>query len=110
RGADLGGLAGATPFAIAVNQPRYWVYLDPDWDWRTLNYANYEAFFNDTVRVVGPVIATDDPDLRDFHARGGKLIMYHGWADNLIMPQGTIRYWDRVKEATEDASGNLVRH
>jgi pimeloyl-ACP methyl ester carboxylesterase len=99
RGADLGGLAGANPFQIAVNQPRYWVYLDPNWDWRTLDYANYEAFFNKTVEMVGPVIATDNPDLQAFRERGGKLLMYHGWADNLIMPQGTIRYFGAMQQA-----------
>ena len=30
--------------------------------------------------------------------RGGKVIMHHGWNDNLIMPQGTVQYYDRVKQ------------
>lgn len=98
RGTPLGALAGATPFSIAVEQPKYWVYLDPDWDWKTLTYANYGQFFTDTVNAVGPVIATDNPDLSAFKSRGGKLIMYHGWADTLIMPQGTIRYYDNVRK------------
>ena len=98
RGANLASLAGAAPFSIAVEQPRYWVYLDPNWDWKTLTYANYGQFFADTVRMVNPVIGTDNPDLSAFKARGGKLIMYHGWSDNLIMPQGTVRYYDAVKE------------
>jgi len=106
RGTPLGSLAGATPFSIAVEQPRYWVYLDPDWDWKTLTYANYGQFFTDTVNKVGPVIGTDNPDLSAFKNRGGKLIMYHGWSDPLIMPQGTIRYYENVRKtmgaATDD--------
>lgn len=98
RGASLSGLAGSNPFFIATEQPKYWVYLDPSWDWKTLNYQNYEAFFDKTVEMVGPVIGTDDPDLSAFRARGGKLLMYHGWSDNLIMPQGTVRYYDRMVE------------
>lgn len=97
RGANLLGLAGANPFPIATDQGKYWVYLDPQWDWKTLNYTNYEAFFQKTVDVVGPVIATDNPDLSAFKARGGKLISYHGWNDNLIMPQGTVRYFDALQ-------------
>ncbi|MCB5363304.1 tannase/feruloyl esterase family alpha/beta hydrolase [Pusillimonas sp. CC-YST705] len=101
RDAVLGGgfaLAGATPFNIAVEQPKYWVYYDPDWDWKTLTYDNYGAFFDETVAKVNPVIGTDNPDLSRFKARGGKLIMYHGWADPVIMPRGTIRYYDNVVE------------
>jgi hypothetical protein len=89
RGATLDAMAGATPFPIPIEQARYWVYLDPTWDWTTLTYANYEAFFNKNVQMVGPVMATDNPDLSKFRARGGKVIMYHGWSDQLIMSEGT---------------------
>ena len=37
-----------------------------------------------------------DPDLSAFKARGGKLIMYHGWNDQLISPFNTINYYDNV--------------
>lgn len=103
RGADLGALAGAFPFPIPIEQARYWVYFDPAWDWNTLTVQNYEAFFSDNARMVGPMMATDDPDLSAFKRRGGKLIMYHGWSDNLIMPQGTVRYYDRMKQAVAGA-------
>ncbi len=103
RGVDLGALAGATPFPIPIEQARYWVYFDPAWDWNTLTLANYETFFADNARVVGPIMATDNPDLNAFKARGGKLIMYHGWADNLIMPQGTTRYYERMRQTVSGA-------
>lgn len=108
RGADLTALAGAEPFPIPIEQARYWVYFDPTWDWRTLNLANYEAFFNKNAEMVGPVMATDNPDISAFKQRGGKLIMYHGWSDNLIMPQGTVRYYERVQQ-TVSASGDFSR-
>ncbi|MDX3905449.1 MAG: tannase/feruloyl esterase family alpha/beta hydrolase [Pigmentiphaga sp.] len=108
RGTQLGSLAGATPFSIAVQQPRFWVYLDPDWDWKTLTYANYGQFFTDTVNTVGPVIATDNPDLTAFKNRGGKLIMYHGWSDPLIMPQGTIRYYENVRKTMGTAADDFA--
>jgi hypothetical protein len=97
-GAELTGLAGPEPFRIAVDQPRYWVYHDPTWNWQTLNYSNYEEFFNLTVKRVGPIMGTDDPDLSRFRDRGGKLVMWHGWTDQLIMPDGTIDYYDAVTE------------
>ncbi|HSV53514.1 MAG TPA: tannase/feruloyl esterase family alpha/beta hydrolase [Burkholderiaceae bacterium] len=103
RGADLAALAGASPFPIPIEQARYWVYFDPAWDWKTLTFDNYEAFFNKSAQMVGPVMATDNPDLTAFKARGGKLIMYHGWSDNLIMPQGTVRYYDRMRQTVPEA-------
>jgi pimeloyl-ACP methyl ester carboxylesterase len=95
-GTGLLGLAGPMPFPITLEQAKYWVYLDPNWDWKTLNYENYEAFFDKTVEMVGPVIATADPDLLAFAERGGKLLLFHGWTDPLIMPQGTVRYYEAM--------------
>ncbi len=103
RGSDISSLAGATPFPIPIEQARYWVYFDPTWDWSTLTVASYEAFFHDNQRMVGPLMATDNPDISNFKKRGGKVILYHGWADNLIMPQGTVRYYDRMKSAVKNA-------
>jgi pimeloyl-ACP methyl ester carboxylesterase len=96
RGTDLSGLGGLTPFPIATEQPKYWVYFDPNWDFHVLNYDNYLQFFKDTVKAVGPVMATDNPDLGPFRDRGGKLVLWHGFADQLIVPEGTIDYYDAV--------------
>lgn len=96
RGTSLSGLAGTNPFAIAVAQPRYWVYFDPSWDWTTLTYGNYEAFFKDTMRMVNPMMASENPDLSAFRDRGGKIVMWQGFADQLIMPEGSIAYYDAV--------------
>lgn len=97
RGTFLGALAGASPFPVAIEQPRYWVYYDPDWDWNLLNYSNYEAFFNDTIREMSVSgTATDNPDLAPLRDNGTKLLMWHGFSDQLIMAEGTIDYYDRV--------------
>ena len=39
------------------------------------------------------------PDLRRFVARGGKLIMYHGWNDPAISPWNSIHYYQSVQQA-----------
>ena len=96
RGAALSGLGGTSPFAISVAQPQYWVYFDPTWDWKTLTYANYEQFFKDTMIKVNPLMASENPDLSAFHNAGGKLIMWQGWADQLIMSEGSTIYYDAV--------------
>lgn len=38
-----------------------------------------------------------DPDLSRFAARGGKLIMYHGWNDGLIPALGSVDYFRSVR-------------
>jgi feruloyl esterase len=38
------------------------------------------------------------PDLSRFAARGGKLILYHGWNDPAISPLNTISYVGRVEQ------------
>jgi hypothetical protein len=96
RGADTTALAGATPFFIATQQPQYWVYFDPTWDWRTLDYGNFETFFKQTMQMVGPRMSSENPDLSAYRDRGGKIVMWQGWADQLIMPQGSTSYYDAV--------------
>jgi feruloyl esterase len=45
--------------------------------------------------LLEPYAPGTDPDLSQFHARGGKLIAYHGWADG-IPPTGLLDYYARV--------------
>jgi hypothetical protein len=98
RGTDLTALGGALPFSVTIEQTRYWVYFDPEWEWTHLDYANFPAFFRDTVDKVGPLMASDDPNLGAFRASGGRLVLWHGWVDQLINAQGTIDYYDRVAD------------
>jgi hypothetical protein len=37
-----------------------------------------------------------DPDLKRFQARGGKLILYHGWSDAAIPALATVDYYQSV--------------
>ncbi len=98
RGSALDMLAGPQPFPLSVAQPRYWVYLDPEWDWKQLTMENYAKFFEDSVKAVGPLLASGDTNLDRFRARGGKLILWHGWADGGILPESTVAYYEEVSK------------
>ncbi len=58
--------------------------------------------FHDTV-ASSAVYSATNPDLRPFAAAGGKLILWHGWADQHISPQGTIQYWERISQVSGNA-------
>lgn len=94
-GAPLSAIAGPEAFLIADWHLR-WVRQDPNADWRALNRAGYEKSFADVRLLFHDVIGTDDPDLSRFRVMGGKLIMWHGWTDELIPPRGTVDYYERV--------------
>jgi Tannase and feruloyl esterase len=99
RGTNLSALGGAAPFIATTEQAKFWVYFDPGWDPAVLTYDNYLQFFKDNVTNVGPVMASDNPDLSVFRDRGGKLVMWHGFSDQLIVPGGSIDYYDAVTQA-----------
>jgi len=97
-GTELGWglLAGGTePFVYALDQYRYVVFKDPNWDWHTLNFDSdvelADKVDNDTINAV-------DPNLSEFVAHGGKLFMYHGWADPNVAPRASVEYYSNVVE------------
>ena len=66
--------------------------------WLGLSYAQLGIAYDNGLLLQRQFahINTDDPDLRRFRAAGGKMLMYHGLADVLIMPQGSIHYYNSV--------------
>ncbi len=103
RGADFSGLTstGGTPLSgrpnpITMEWWRFFLNQNPQWDWTVLTPALYEQYWDQSIEEFSAVLATDNPDLAAFRDRGGKLVLWHGWADQLIYPEGTIDYYQRV--------------
>ncbi len=46
--------------------------------------------------VMGEIYNADIADLTAFKARGGKMIMWHGWSDMIIPPDMSIDYYERL--------------
>jgi len=89
------GLAGAKPFSIPVDHFRYVVFKNPEWDWRTLNFDSDVALAD---KIDNGLLNATDPNLKKFVGRGGKLLLYHGWNDQLIAPRNAINYYKSVAD------------
>jgi feruloyl esterase len=64
----------------------------PSFDWQNFDFETDPAKRGFMSRILN---ATDE-DLTPFRAKGGKLILYHGWADGLIPPFRTVEYYRDV--------------
>ena len=99
----LGGLAGSvsllgqtipTPFDLGWFP--YWVVRDPSYDWQTMTHAQFVDYFQKGVAELSDTIAADNPDLTAFRDAGSKLVLWHASNDELVFPEGSIDYYDRV--------------
>ncbi len=83
------------------------VFSDPTW---TLADFHLHEDFARAHRDLAAVLDSDNPDLSAFAKRGGRLIMYHGWADAAIPAQATIAYYGRVRASLgETRAQSMVR-
>ena len=97
-GAELGWgvlLGGTEPFIYALDQYRDVVFKDPNWDWRTMNLDSDPDLAD---KVDDNTINAVDPNLSEFVAHGGKLFMYHGWADPNVASLASMEYYNNVVE------------
>jgi feruloyl esterase len=98
--------AAFTGFPIGENYFRDLVFGDPGWDLRSFDF---DRDVERARRVEAGLIDASDPDLGEFAARGGKLLLWHGWSDGLIPARGTIDYYRAVAAMLGPATQNSVR-
>ncbi|HEV3315496.1 MAG TPA: tannase/feruloyl esterase family alpha/beta hydrolase [Candidatus Angelobacter sp.] len=79
------------------------VFEDPNWDFKTFNFDTGVKIADD--KAAHALNATD-PNLKAFKARGGKLIIYHGWSDAAISPLNSIHYYNTVVETMGSQDAN----
>lgn len=76
------------------------VFNQADWQ---LSQFDFDRDF-DTVRErMAHITDSDHPDMSAFKASGGKLLMYHGWNDAALPAEGTIQYFENVRETMGEA-------
>jgi hypothetical protein len=93
RGAEMQLTAlvmGPTPFPVAMDYFQKLVHgNDAAWDWTRMDYSAEST----TARSYGADILDVPADgLKAFFARGGKLLLSHGWNDGLIPATNTLAF------------------
>jgi feruloyl esterase len=78
--------------SLFADMPRYVGRQDPNWDVMSFDLETDLAL----ALKNGGFIESSNPDLAKFKARGGKLLLYHGWADPGPAPENTINYHEAV--------------
>jgi feruloyl esterase len=71
------------------------VFDNASWDWKTFQADRDFKVADDKTAAI---LNAGDPDLKKFQARGGKLILYHGWSDAAIPGQSTVNYYRSVEK------------
>ncbi len=77
------------------NYMRYMVTGDPKWNPLT---ANVDEMVKLSHSKMADDLDSTNPDLAKFAARGGKLIIYHGWNDPAISPWNSVAYFEQVQQ------------
>ena len=80
------------------------ILKDPTANLRSLTRKEYFSIWHHSVQEYTSIIDTSDPDLSEFRHHGGKMLTWHGLADQLIMPNGTSHYYQRVLEQDHNAA------
>jgi feruloyl esterase len=100
RGSELGWSPG--PVGLAADFFRFLVFKDPNWDPKALNFDSHVALVDS--KDEHRILDATRTDLSAFTKRGGKLLLYQGWAENGIPPRNLVNYHDRVRESTRSAA------
>lgn len=115
RGTDLTALAGEqAPFpistqvvAMSLQNPRIAqkgmfnnATGNAEDGWKALKYPDLAAAYERGLAMQATFsdINTDSPDLIALRDRGVKVLSYHGLSDQLIAPQGSLNYFDRLAQ------------
>jgi hypothetical protein len=60
--------------------------------------ASFESQFDKFVNRYGPTMDTSDPKVGSFAAHGGKTLLWHGVADDVIPAAGTVHYVESIRK------------
>ncbi|OBW67762.1 MAG: hypothetical protein AUREO_021730 [Aureobasidium pullulans] len=63
-----------------------------------LTRDDFTTLIHQGINRYDSIVSARDPDISNFRNRGGKMLTWHGYTDQLIPYQGSQNYHDRVRE------------
>ena len=96
---------GAQPPGISMGSFQV-AYGDANWDWKNFELDRDLKIVDERV---GSIVNAVNPDLTAFKARGGKLLLYHGWNDTAISAGNAVNYYQSVLGKMGPKQDNWVR-
>jgi feruloyl esterase len=101
-----GRLAGGPePGDLFLDQFRYLVYPDTHWDWHAFQLDRDAAKAHATNKDVLEL----NPHLAAFAQHGGKLLIFHGWADQQVAPGASIEFFQSAATAGPKPAEGWIR-
>lgn len=88
-------LGGPEPNSLGMDQFKYVVFKDPMWDWRMFDF---DKDIDRTIEADDGLTDARNPDLKLFLTHNGKLLLYHGWSDQLVPTETTISYYEEIAQ------------
>ena len=73
---------------------RNFIFNDAEWNLNALDFHRDPDIAN---QKMASILNAENPELSAFQRGGGRLILYHGWADAAITPYNTIQYFEDVR-------------
>jgi feruloyl esterase len=92
-GSEMGWatFGGPQPFGIGTQMYQFMMEKGPDY-----KTVNFDSDWTAVEKVENGQINAMDPNLKAFFAHGGKMIQYHGWADQQIPSGSSVEYYQSV--------------
>jgi feruloyl esterase len=101
-----GRLAGGPePGELFLDQFRYLVYPAARWDWHTFELDRDAA----KAHAINKDVLELNPQLTGFAQHGGKLLMYHGWADQQVAPGASIQFYESASRLGPKPADGWIR-
>jgi feruloyl esterase len=92
-----GGTSGSPrPLGMSDDLFKFVVFGDPTWDYMSLDLSKD---LEQARKVDKGLLSPASPEIQKFVARGGKLLMYHGWGDQNISPRSSVNYFGKLVTA-----------